>query len=260
MVRRRIVLPLILPIVLLAALAPSVGAVTQTDLEYRILGWINQARAERDLQPLRADSRVWDLAGDRSAVMASRNILSHSIAGNVGTSLSSRGVRWFRWGDAIAYTYKSYGTYATADLFSLWKGSSSHWDLLMSPRFNYIGIGMTYRSSSHKTFGDVVLIDGPDRSAPGAAMVSVSRDGDDVTWTWRSWDVILQTRTSGVASYVVQARMDSGSWTTIGSATTLTRRYATNRAHGHYHGVRVAARDGAGNVGPWSSEMRIWVP
>jgi hypothetical protein len=58
----------------------------------------------------------------------------------------------------------------------------------------------------------------------------------------------------------VQARMDSGSWTTIGSATTLTRRYATNRAHGHYHGVRVAARDAAGNLGAWSSELRIWVP
>src|SRR4029077_9214605 len=103
MVRRRFVLPLILPIVLLAALVPSVSAVTQTDLEFRILGWISGARAQRDLQPLRADTRVWDLAGDRSATMASRNILSHSIAGNVGTSLSSRGIRWFRWGDAIAY-------------------------------------------------------------------------------------------------------------------------------------------------------------
>jgi hypothetical protein len=130
----------------------------------------------------------------------------------------------------------------------------------MSPRFNYIGIGMTYRSSNHKTFGDVVLIDGPDRSAPGAAMENVSRDGDDVTWTWRGWDVSLQTRTSGVASYAVQARTDSGAWSTIGYATTLTQRFATNRAHGHYHGVRVAARDRAGNLGAWSSEMRIWVP
>ena len=260
MVRRRLVLPLILPIVLLAALAPSVSAVTQTDLEYRILGWINKARVERDLQPLRADSRVWDLAGDRSAVMASKNILSHSIAGNVGTSLSSRGIRWYRWGDAIAYTYKSYGTYATADLFALWKGSSSHWDLLMSPQFNYIGIGMTHRSSTDKTFGDVVLIDGPDRSPPGAAMESVTRDDNDVTWTWRAWDVILQTRTSGVASYVVQARMDSGSFSTIASATVSTRRIALDRAHGHYHGVRVAARDAAGNLGAWSPEMRIWVP
>ena len=45
MVRRRFVLPLILPIVLLAALAPTASAVTTTDLEYRILGWINKARA-----------------------------------------------------------------------------------------------------------------------------------------------------------------------------------------------------------------------
>jgi uncharacterized protein YkwD len=260
MIARRLILPLILPIVLLTALAPSATATTNTDYEYRILTWINKARADRNLKPLRADLRVWDLAGDRSAVMASKNILSHSIAGNVGTSLSSRGIRWYRWGDAIAYTYKSYGTYATADLFSLWRGSSSHWDLLMSPKFNYVGIGITYRSSSHKTFGDVVLMDGPDRSPPGAAMVSVTRDGDDVTWTWRGWDVILQTRTSGVASYVVQYRIDSGYWSTIASATVATRRISANRAHGHYHGLRVAARDAAGNLGAWSSEMHIWVP
>ena len=41
-----------------------------------------------------------------------RNILSHSIAGNVGTSLVARGIRWYRWGDAIAYTYKSLRDYA----------------------------------------------------------------------------------------------------------------------------------------------------
>ena len=260
MIRRRFVLPLILPIVLLAALAPAASAVTTTDLEYRILGWINKARSERSLKPLRADSRVWDLAGDRSAIMASKNILSHSIAGNVGTSLTSRGIKWYRWGDAIAYTYKSYATYATADLFSLWRGSSAHWDLLMSPKYNYIGIGITYRSSTGRTFGDVVMIDGPDRSAPGAAMVSVSRSDNDVTWTWRGWDVILQTRTSGVANYVVQYRIDSGYFSTIASATVATRRISVDRSRGHYHGLRVAARDAAGNLGAWSSEMRIWVP
>ncbi len=35
---------------------------------------------------------------------------------------------------------------------------------------------------------------------------------------------------------------------------------ATNRSGGHTHGLRVRARDGAGNVGAWSPEMRIWVP
>ena len=158
---RRLVLPLILPIVLLAALAPTVGAATTTTtLEYRILGWINDAREDRHLKPLRADSRVWDLANDRAAIMASRNILSHSIAGNVGSSLSSRGIKWYGWGDAIAYNNYQKGTYATAALFAQWKGSKPHWDLLMSPKFNYVGVGMAYRSSNGRTFGDVVLMDG----------------------------------------------------------------------------------------------------
>ena len=45
MIRRRIVLPLILPVMLLMALAPTASAVATTGLEYRILTWINQKRA-----------------------------------------------------------------------------------------------------------------------------------------------------------------------------------------------------------------------
>jgi hypothetical protein len=260
MIRRRIVLPIILPVLLLMALVPSASAVTTTTLEYRILGWINQARAERHLVPLRADSRVWDLAGDRSAVMAPLNVLSHTVAGYVGSQLTSRGVRWYRWGETIGYSVRSPGANATAELFALWKASRPHWDILMSPKFNYIGIGMTYRSSTGRTFGDVILIDGPDRSRPGAAMVSVSRTGDDVRWTWRGWDTRLQTRTSGLASFQVQYRVGSGAFRTIVTSTTGTSRLLINRSHGHWHGARVRARDKAGNVGAWSSEMRIWVP
>ena len=260
MIRRRFVLPAILPILLLVALAPAASAITTTSLEYRILGWINQARAERHLQPLQADSRVWALAGDRVSVMASRNVLSHTVAGNVGSGLSSRGIGWYMWGEAIAYTYQASGTYATEDLFALWKGSQPHWDLLMSPQFNYLGVGMAYSASTQRTYGTVVLIDGPDRSAPGAAMVSVSRSGDDVHWVWRGWDVALQTRTSGVSSFEVQYRIDSGAFTTVVHSTTSHTRYAANRSHGHWHGLRVRSRDAAGNVGAWSSEMRIWVP
>ncbi len=260
MIRRRLVLPLILPILLLVAMAPTASAVTTTDLEYRILGWINDARADRHLQPLRADSRVWDLAGDRAAVMASRNILSHTIAGNVGSQLTSRGIKWYGWGDAIAYNNYQKGTYATAQLFAQWKGSKPHWDLLMSAKFNYIGVGMAYRSSNGRTFGDVVLIDGPDRTAPSATMTGVSRDGNDVTWTWRGSDYVLQTRTAGVASYEVQYRMDSGYFSTVASQTVATRRIALDRAGGHWYGVRVRARDAAGNVGAWTTELRIWVP
>lgn len=259
MIRRRLVIPVFLPIVLLAALVPTASATT-TDLEYRILGWINQARVERNLVPLRADARVWDLAGDRAAVMASRNILSHTVAGNVGTSLSSRGIKWYMWGDAIAYTNRPHGSYAAADLFALWKGSKAHWDLLMSPDFNYIGIGMAYNSSTRRTFGDVVMIDGPDRTRPVSAMDGVTRNGSDVRWTWHGWDPTLQRRTSGVSTYQVEYRVDDGSFTTLTSATTGTAWFSANRASGHTYGMRVRAKDHAGNVGPWSSELRIWVP
>ena len=260
MIRRRLVLPFILPVVLLMALAPTASAVTTTDLEFRILGWVNQARAELHLQPLRTDSRVWDLAGDRATVMASRNILSHTVAGVVGSQMSSRGITWYGWGDAIAYNSAQKGTYATAELFAQWKGSAPHWDLLMSPSFNYIGIGMAYRSSNGRTFGDVVLLDGPDRSPPVTTMLGVVRSGSDVTWTWRGLDMILQKRTAGVATFEVQYRVDSGSFLTVASHTVANHRIALDRAGGHWYGVRARAKDAAGNVGAWSSELRIWVP
>jgi hypothetical protein len=106
----------------------------------------------------------------------------------------------------------------------------------------------------------VVLLDGPDRSPPAVAMVSVSRTGDDVRWTWRGWDARLQKRTSGVATFQVQYRIDAGAFSTVTAATTSTARLMANRAPGHWYGLRVRARDRAGNVGAWSSEMRIRVP
>jgi hypothetical protein len=221
---------------------------------------VNAARAERGLVALRPDSRVWDLAGDRAAVMASRNVLSHTVAGNVGSQLSGRGIKWYRWGEDIAYTSTTRGTAATADLFARWKGSKAHWDLLMSPNFNYIGIGMAYRSSNHRTFGAVVMIDGPDRTRARGAMVDVTRTDNDLRWTWRGWDPILQTRTSGVATYEVQYRVDWGTFRTLTTATASTAWNAADRARGHTHGVRVRARDRAGNLGPWSAELRVWVP
>jgi hypothetical protein len=91
-------------------------------------------------------------------------------------------------------------------------------------------------------------------------MVSTSRTGDDVRWTWRGWDAALQRRTSGVASFDVQYRVDKGAFSTVESTTTATERSAANRSAGHWYGLRVRAKDRAGNVGAWSSEMRIWVP
>jgi hypothetical protein len=83
---------------------------------------------------------------------------------------------------------------------------------------------------------------------------------NDVRWTWRGSDPLLQTRTAGLRDFTVQQRTDQGTWVTVASNTTKTARSVSNRTGGHWYGLRVRARDRAGNVGQWSAELRIWVP
>ena len=58
----------------------------------------------------------------------------------------------------------------------------------------------------------------------------------------------------------VQRRRNDGPWTTIKSGTTLRSLSLSSRAHGHYYGLRVRARDNLGYISYYSAEMRIWVP
>jgi hypothetical protein len=85
-------------------------------------------------------------------------------------------------------------------------------------------------------------------------------DGNDVRWSWRGADPLLQTHTAGLRDFAVQLRADRGAWKTVSAATTSTGRTAPDRPGGHWYGLRVRARDRAGNVGPWSAERRVWVP
>ena len=49
----------------------------------------------------------------------------------------------------------------------------------MSPRYNYVGIGLAFRSSTGQTFGSIVFIEGRDVSRPTASVVDVTRTGRD---------------------------------------------------------------------------------
>jgi hypothetical protein len=219
---------------------------------------INAARSERGLVPLRSDYRLWILADERAAAMASANILSHGVAGSIEASLDRRGIQWYRHGEVIAYSSNT-GSAAADHLFDLWATSSPHWELLMSGSFNYLGIGMA-QSGSGRTYGSIVLTESKDRTGARATMLSATVSGDDVRWTWRGSDPLLQTHTAGLRDFAVQQRTDSGAWATVTSATTSTSRTAANRPGGHWYGLRVRARDRAGNIGPWSAERRVWVP
>lgn len=245
-------------LLILISVVPVASAATATDAERQIMTSVNRARADRGLVPLRSDYRLWILADERASVMASSEILSHSVAGSLSASLTGRAIQWYGAGEVIAWTSAAPAS-SPAELFRLWATSPSHWALLTSSSFNYLGVGLAY-SSSGLTYGSIVLTEAMDRTGARAYMVDASVSGDDVRWTWRGSDPPMQTHTAGVRDFTVQQRTDEGDWATVTSSTTGTARAVSNLTRGHWYGLRVRACDQAGNVGPWSAELRVWVP
>ncbi len=250
----------LLGVAMLAATATQASATTTaTDPATRLMDSINQARAARGLVPLRPDPRLWAIAGDRAGRLAASGVLSHEAAGSLPQDLAGRSVRWLGYGEDIGYAPGSAGTAANS-ILGMWASSSEHWPLLMSAGYNYLGVGLAARSSSGVTFASVVLIEGPDRTGARAAVAGAVVSGSDIRWSWRGWDPPLQTHTAGLRDFTLQLRTDRGVWVTIGSGVTAAARSTLNRARGHWYGLRVRARDRAGNVGPWSRERRVWLP
>jgi uncharacterized protein YkwD len=245
---------------LLLTAAVPVAAGTADDMEASILRWVNADRAARGLKPLYRDGRLADLANDRAAILASKRVLSHSAAGDIAAQLNARDIQWFRYGENIGYTGYKWGSEAAAHLYRMWKGSESHWKLMMSPDFNYLGVGMVYRSSTRETWSAILFTESLDRTPAYAETTSAARWGSTVKWTWWGWDRKLQTHTAGLKDFDVQYRVDGGEWVWIFDNTTSTSLRLYERRSGHTYSVRVRARDQRGNIGAWSPELRISVP
>ena len=236
----------------------SAAEIPATSAELQIMTMVNEARVNAGLVPLRSDYRLWALADDRAIAMATSDVLSHDVGGPLGGSLDWWSIQWFGHGEVVAWTSAA-PAIAARSLFDLWSSSAPHWSLLMSSSFNYLGVGTAY-STSGRTYSSIVFTEAKDRSGAKATLLGASVSGDDVRWRWSGADTPLQTHTSGLRDFAVQQRIDSGGWVTVSTATTSTSRTAINRARGHWYGLRVRARDQAGNSGPWSPEVRIWVP
>jgi uncharacterized protein YkwD len=244
-----------------AVLPLPVSASTASDAEAMVVDLINAERVERGLVPLRRYHDLADVAGRRAARMRDTNTLSHSVAGNLGTQLTNEGVRWWRYGETIGYSYKAWAKEAGRELVQMWMSSAPHRDLLMSKQLNYIGVGLAYRSGNGRTFGSVVMSESPDRNGARSWFTgSKVTGGDDLTWTWAGADLRLQTRTAGLRDFDVQVRVNGGSWTTVRNDTTATALTLWNRPSGRTYGMRVRATDRRGNVGAWTSEKTIRVP
>lgn len=241
---------------------PSVAQASQAigrTAEDSLLALINSARSSKGLAPLRVDTRLRDLAEYRAGVMSSTNTMSHTVAGCLSCQLTSRGIQWYSEGECIAWDSYAFPTTAAQTIWQMWH-DASHWPLLMSNKFNYVGLGVVHNTSNNKTWASLVLTESIDRSRPWAQNVSHSRSGSSVSWSWKGADTWLQTHTSGLKNFDIEYRVDSGSWSVIYSGTGAHSVTLSNRAGGHYYGLRVRSRDNRGYVSNWTAEVRIWVP
>jgi len=261
----RLVLALAFAAVLGSGLTPLAGPriaqasqVIGRTAEDSLLALINNARVAHHLVPLRLDSRLRDLAEYRAGVMASTGIMSHTVAGNLWSELTARGIQWYSAGETIAWDSYSYPTQAIDIIFQLWH-DATHWPLLMSATFNYTGVGIVHTSAG-KTWVSMVFTESVDHSRPVASNVSHWRSGTTVYWSWTGHDTPLQTHTSGLRNFDVEYRVGTGTWSIIRSGTTTRSLTLYNRIGGRYYGVRVRSRDNRGYVSTWTAEVRIWVP
>jgi uncharacterized protein YkwD len=251
---------LIAAIAVTAFAAPVSAATSASTAEAMIIGWVNTDRAAAGLAPLRGDSDLAYIAGVRASRMASSNTMSHSVGGNISSQLAYRDVQWYRYGETIGWSSASFPVDSARAIYRAWMGSSSHRALLMSTRFNYIGLGLAYRSSNGRTFGSALMTESLDHTRAVARIKTAGRSGDDVAWSWGGYDPRLQTHTAGLRDFDVQYRVDSGTWRWLRDNTTGTSILLRDRARGHYYDIRVRATDRRGNVGKWTAASRVWVP
>ncbi len=121
-------------------------------------------------------------------------------------------------------------------------------------------IGLAYRWSAHATYASIVFTESRDHTPARAAMVDSGRIGTTAWFRWRGYDPLLQTHTAGLRNFDVEYKVGSGTWRIIRSGTTSTSISLYSRPRGHYYYLRVRARDRNGNVGAWSTPMRVGIP
>ena len=240
---------------------PAAAGLSAASAEASLLAWTNRDRAALGLVPLRRDPALGAIARTRAGNLAASTILSHAAAGgDLAPALAAAGVQWFAWGENIAQWPGGLSSTAIARIYRSWRGSATHWALLMSPTMNYVGFKVTVRQSDDQTFASSVFTESRDHTAPGARIDSARRDGTTITFTWHGHDPLLQSHWAGLRDYDAWYRVDGGAWRLVRDNTTATSLRLVSRAPGHRYWLKVQARDRAGNVGRTSTPISVWVP
>ncbi len=250
----------------------GVGAIGAADLsaaaaESSLVALINADRTGVGLRPLVVDARVSVVAHERSTAMAAAGQLSHvQPDGRTAVDLSrAAGITWYSVGETIGWNNWPSLRDSTSVVNQGWLGSPEHAAIIRSADYNYLGVGLSVTAGGDR-YWTAIFLRGPDWTPPWARMLSPTsgsyvtlasgRRVRLVTWSWVGDDRPLAALTSGLRSFEVQRRVDSGAWVSIWTSTAR-RSWSTSVPVGHRVQVRVRARDNAGNVGAWSPAVGL---
>ena len=250
-----------------AAIAADLPDLSPAAAEASLATLINADRAAVGLPPLRLDVRLSAIAHERSASMAAARQLSHSQSDgrDVVDLIRAAGIAWYSVGETIGWnTYPTLRS-STTVVNQGWLGSSEHVAIIRSSDYNYFGIGLGMTASGDR-YWTAIFLRGPDRTPPwakmlrpiagGLATLASGRQVRLVTWSWTGDDTPLATLRSGLRSFEVQRRVDSGAWVSVWTSTSR-RAWSSSVWVGHRVQVRVRARDRAGNVGHWTTAVGL---
>ena len=253
-------LALLAAVLLMPAPIAAADTMTVSAAESAMLAALNVDRTAKGLVPVRVDSRLMAIARARSQDMVTNNYFSHvqPDGRNVFDIINANGIKWFGAGEIIAMNQNPTLETSVARANVQWLNSPGHYAIIISTSYNYVGVGLAVDAATGSKFWTAVYLKGPDRTGALARARTPSISAGSTSYrrkvrvAWSGADVRLQVLTSGLYTYQVQRRRDSGSWVTV-KASTIRTSLTFDLARHHTYRFRIRARDRAGNWGRWST-------
>ncbi|WP_078411006.1 CAP domain-containing protein [Priestia abyssalis] len=128
-----------------AAAKPTAQASSVSAFEKKVVELVNQERQKQGLQALQLDTKLSDVAREKSKDMMNKNYFSHTSPtyGSPFDMMKQFGIQYRTAGENIAK-----GQQTPEEVMNGWMNSNGHRKNILSPNFTHIGVGYVEGSGS----------------------------------------------------------------------------------------------------------------